>query len=105
VTSSFADILAKIAEIPLKKASIDFKTRATSFKSLMDSHGSPKVEVETRDGETRTFDELVVTTPLGWLKSNKAAFKPPINQDLLTSIDAISIGHLEKVGFPVSRSF
>ena len=97
MTSSFEAILAKIAEIPLKRATIQFNTRAASFKSLLDSHSSSKVEVGIRDGEAQIFDEVVVTTPLGWLKSNKNAFEPRIDDELLISIDAISIGHLEKV--------
>jgi Flavin containing amine oxidoreductase len=97
VTSTFEAILARIAEVPLKRATIQFNTRAISFKSLLDSHGSSKVEVGIRDGEDQSFDEVVVTTPLGWLKSNKNAFEPRIDDELSTSIDAISIGHLEKV--------
>lgn len=97
VTSSFEAILAKIAEIPLKRATIHFNTRATSFRSLLGSHESSKVEVGIRDEEAHLFDEVVVTTPLGWLKSNKTAFEPRIDDELSTSIDAISIGHLEKV--------
>lgn len=101
VTSSFAAILARIAEIPLKRAAIQFKTLATSFKSLLNSHGSAKVNVGILDGEAQIFDEVVVTTPLGWLKRNKSAFEPQINDELSTSIDAISIGHLEKVFFGI----
>lgn len=55
------------------------------------------MEVGIRDVENQTLDEVVVTTPLGWLKGNRGAFEPPIHDDLLTSIDVISIGHLEKV--------
>lgn len=97
MTSSFAAIVAKIAEIPVERANIQYNTRATLFRSLTDSQATTKVEVGIRDGEIQTFDELVVTTPLGWLKSNQAAFEPRINDDLSNSIDAISIGHLEKV--------
>ena len=77
-----------------------FNTQATSFKSLVGSNGSSKVEVRTRDGEAHIFDEVVVTTPLGWLKRNKNAFEPRIDDELLMSIDAISIGHLEKAKVP-----
>lgn len=104
MTSSFEAILTKIAEIPLKRATIQFHTRATSFKSLLDSHGSSKVEVGIQDREAQIFDEVVVTTPLGWLKSNRNAFEPRIDDELSVSIDAISIGHLEKVSSSSSRA-
>jgi Flavin containing amine oxidoreductase len=78
-------------------ATIQFNTRVTSFKSLLDSNGISTVEVGIQGDEAQIFDEVVVTTPLGWLKSNRSAFDPPIDEQLSTSIDAISIGHLEKV--------
>jgi hypothetical protein len=100
VTSSFAAIFAKVAEVPLKKAEIQLNTRATLFKSLPGTNGTFKVEVGIQDGESQFFDEVVVTTPLGWLKKNKRAFDPPLDGELSRSIDAISIGHLEKVQKP-----
>lgn len=97
--SSFQDILAKIAEVPLKGATIQMNTRATSFRSLIDAIGLSKVVVGTQDGEPQIFDEVVVTAPLGWLKKNKTAFEPQLEAEFSNSIDAITIGHLEKVIF------
>ena len=95
--SSFEGILAKIAEVPLKKAFIQLNTQAIHFRSLSTSQQPSKVKVEIQDSEAQVFDDLVVTTPLGWLKRNKSAFEPPLDGELERSIDAISIGHLEKV--------
>lgn len=79
----------------------------TSFKSLLDSNGISTVKVGIQGGEAQIFDEVVVTTPLGWLKSNKNAFDPRIDEQLSASINAISIGHLEKVSLSslVPRAF
>jgi hypothetical protein len=97
VASTFAPILDKVAELPLSKASLQFNTRAVSFTSRVNTQRRTNVEVATHDGSVQCFDEVVVTAPLGWLKVNKNAFDPPINGNLSASIDAISIGHLEKV--------
>ncbi|TQV91292.1 flavin containing amine oxidoreductase domain-containing protein [Cordyceps javanica] len=57
-----------------------------------------KVTVQLRDGKSHKFDEVVLTTPLGWLQKNKSvAFNPPLPPSLTTAIDAISYGSLEKV--------
>jgi hypothetical protein len=55
------------------------------------------VTVVTGDGNRQVFDGVVMTTPLGWLKRNKAAFMPGLGRRLLNAIDSISVGHLEKV--------
>jgi hypothetical protein len=55
------------------------------------------VTVKTATGNQYVFDEVVTTTPLGWLKQNKSAFNPPLPPRLSQAIDSISYGKLEKV--------
>lgn len=55
------------------------------------------MNVVTDDGRSQTFDGVVMTTPLGWLKRNKEGFTPSLDRRLLDAIDSISVGHLEKV--------
>lgn len=55
------------------------------------------VKVVTEKGEEFRFDELVMTTPLGWLKKNKSVFEPALPERVEKAIDSISYGCLEKV--------
>jgi hypothetical protein len=59
--------------------------------------GAGGVNVVTDDGHRQTFDGVVMTTPLGWLKRNTECFIPSLDRRLLDAIDSISVGHLEKV--------
>ena len=63
---------------------------------FVESESYPHVDVTDSTGHVRSFDEVVITTPLGWLKRNKAVFSPPLSPALSDAIDSISYGHLEK---------
>ena len=58
----------------------------------------------TADGVIHPFDEVVVTSPLGWLKRNLSAFTPLLPTRISQSIKHIGYGRLEKVyiNFPAS---
>jgi hypothetical protein len=43
------------------------------------------------------FDEVVVTSPLGWLKRHMEAFEPELPARLSKAINSIAYGCLEKV--------
>lgn len=53
--------------------------------------------VTDSDGRAQYFDEVVVTTPLGWLKQHKESIQP-LQPRIASAIDSISFGRLEKVG-------
>jgi monoamine oxidase len=55
------------------------------------------VTITSEDGSAFEFDEVVITSPLGWLKVNKPAFHPPLSARLSEAIDSIGYGSLEKV--------
>ena len=55
------------------------------------------VKVKMTDGQVLEFNELVVTTPLGWLKQNLQAFNPPLPDRLNKAIKNLGYGCLEKV--------
>ncbi len=79
-------------------ADVQLGTRVTHFRSRVGQRQETAgVEISTGGCEPQRFDEAVVTCPLGWLKMNKDAFEPPLEPRLSESVDAISIGHLEKV--------
>ncbi|KAL8674024.1 MAG: hypothetical protein Q9168_001556 [Polycauliona sp. 1 TL-2023] len=52
--------------------------------------------VTTSDGKAQHFDEVVITTPLGWLKQHKNSIYP-LHPRIGSAIDSISFGRLEKV--------
>ncbi|KAI9830149.1 MAG: hypothetical protein M1819_005826 [Sarea resinae] len=104
VAGTYAAMLQKVAEPVLTKANIELGTRVVSVESNL-GHTNPGVVVRTADGATQTFDEVIMTTPLGWLKKNKSAFRPALPFRLCQAIDSISYGHLEKVYITFPSAF
>lgn len=65
-----------------------------------------KVTVTTSKGETPTFDEVVITCPLGWLKRNQTtAFTPALPPRLSAAIEHINYGRLEKLYITFPQAF
>jgi monoamine oxidase len=92
VCSTFAAILAEIARVPLKSANVIVKQKVVRISTIDKS-----VNIGVESGEDFTFDGVVLTTPLGWLKRNEGAFEPHLPSPLREAISSISVGHLEKV--------
>lgn len=95
---TYRKLLQHIAAPVLEEADISFNTVVNSI--TYKKNASEKVILGLQDGTEHEFDEVVVTTPLGWLQKNKHAFNPPLPAALTTAIDAISYGCLEKVSRP-----
>lgn len=95
VAETYHKILQKIAE-PALKAEIKFGHKVTKVISK-ESKADPRVTIEIEGKESETFDEVIVTAPLGWLKRNMKAFEPEIPIRLKQGIEAIGYGHLDKV--------
>ncbi|KAG9246651.1 hypothetical protein BJ878DRAFT_565632 [Calycina marina] len=83
IETSYKAILAEDAKLPLE--------------TVDKSSAQQTVSVLTKAVDALNFDELVVTTPLGWLKCNKQLFDPPLPSRLEARIAGISRGHLENV--------
>ncbi|KAH8811690.1 flavin-containing amine oxidoreductase [Xylogone sp. PMI_703] len=98
---TYEKILAQIAEPALKEAEIKLSTFVKSFQT----DGKDGTTLVTENGDTLKFDEVVVTSPLGWLKKNSQAFHPPLPERLLQAIDSIGYGCLEKVYVTFPRAF
>ncbi|KAJ5590603.1 hypothetical protein N7450_004575 [Penicillium hetheringtonii] len=100
VASTYRRILQHVAARALTQADIRFNHPVikidTPLRTEGDSH-QHQVSVTTASGETYSFDQLVVTCPLGWLKRNTEAFNPQLPSRLLKAIDNISYGRLEKI--------
>jgi hypothetical protein len=98
IESNYQAILAEISRLPLEKAEIRLGERVIEVESMDRETPSGKMMVKIEKGEKLFFDEVIMTTPLGWLKRNQNVFTPPLPTRILAGIDAVSVGHLEKVG-------
>jgi hypothetical protein len=108
VASNYSSILALAAKPALAGATIHLNTRVVGVSS----HPTPSpaerqlITVTTSDGRTLSFDEVVMTTPLGWLKRNHTTvFHPPLPSRLTAAIANISLSHLEKVFITFPTAF
>ena len=99
IETNYQAILAERARLPIEKADVRLNTKIVGVNSVERSAPESKISLITDSGETLHFDEVVMTTPLGWLKRNKSIFEPPLPARLEAGIDGISVGHLEKVMF------
>src|SRR5690242_15948002 len=102
---TYKKILEKIAEPAVLGAEIIYGTEATQIfgKSANDTR-SKKVNVAA-GSRVFQFDEVVVTTPLGWLKQHPSAFVPPLPDKVRNAISNIGYGCLEKVYISFPRAF
>ncbi|KAM3524349.1 hypothetical protein MY4038_007777 [Beauveria bassiana] len=101
---TYRKVLERVAKPAVDKADISFNTIMDMITYKMNA--KDKIRVHLRSGNSCEFDEVVVTTPLGWLKKNKTkAFDPPLPRSLSTAIDAISYGCLEKVYISFPEAF
>lgn len=100
VAETYTKILKRIAQPAVEHATVELETKVTSVES-----GSEGVTVQTLKGGRKVFDEVIVTSPLGWLKRNYSLFTPPLPQRLAEAIDSIGYGSLDKVSSPTPLSF
>lgn len=101
IETTYEAIFAQIAKVPLEKANIRLGTRVTKVYAP-DSRDSGRIQVASNVLEDApTFDEVIVTMPLGYLKSvHHESFSPTLPKRMSVAIDAISVGKLEKVSMP-----
>ncbi|KAF2748909.1 FAD/NAD(P)-binding domain-containing protein [Sporormia fimetaria CBS 119925] len=104
VAETYHKVLSKAAEPALSGADIKFGTKVTAIVSKGDAQ-SPKVVVKTHTEQDLTFDEVVMTTPLGWLKRNIQAFTPSLPERLKEAIAAIGYGNLDKAYITFPEAF
>ncbi|KAK3500248.1 uncharacterized protein B0T23DRAFT_38795 [Neurospora hispaniola] len=104
-SGTYRKIMEKIvAPVVDGGADIKLQTRVAEIFGKS-STGSNTVKVKTTDNQYYEFDELVLTTPLGWLKQNLQAFHPPLPPRLTTAIQSIGYGCLEKVYISFPKAF
>lgn len=106
VAATYQKILAAVAEPATNMADIRLNTEINRVEYRSEDDTESPVKVSTTEGKTFTFDEIVVTCPLGWLKRNqKDVFSPPLPQRLGSAIDSIGYGALEKLYISFPRPF
>ncbi|KAJ7474446.1 hypothetical protein B0H11DRAFT_1866267 [Mycena galericulata] len=95
VESDYSKILQRCAEPALAGANIRLNTYVTHI-STPETLGD-KVSLSLADGSSLSFDQVVLSTPLGWLKRNLSAFSPPLPTRIASAITNLGLSQLEKV--------
>ena len=67
-------------------------------------HGAAGVVVDS-DGGTFEGDQVVVTVPLGVLKTEALSFDPPLGADHLEAVERLAMGTLEKIALRFPERF
>ncbi|KAJ4305833.1 hypothetical protein N0V90_001365 [Kalmusia sp. IMI 367209] len=104
VADTYSKVLDRIAEPAQRSANIKFGHIVQKVVSK-GTKEEPSVEVFLNGQESLNFDEVVVTTPLGWLKRNGNAFEPELPDALKQAIASIGYGHLDKVYMTFPTAF
>lgn len=107
VTATFKNILDAVARTAKQHADIHLSEPVTRIDAQPRQSLAPQspITVTTSANKTYTFDEIIVTSPLGWLKKNKSMFSPALSPRLSAAIDNISYGRLEKVYVTFPRAW
>lgn len=93
---TYAKVLELVAKPALAGAVVRLEHVVKKIRSK-EKDGDPQVIVETANGVEESFDEVVVTTPLGWLKRNQEVFEPKLPERIAQGIDSLGYGNLDKV--------
>ncbi|OHF00442.1 flavin containing amine oxidase [Colletotrichum orchidophilum] len=103
VMENHSTILQAVAATAQARADIHLSAVVTSIESTSSEPHDTKVIVRTSD-DVFEFDEVVVTVPLGCLKSGKPSFTPPLPPRVQMAVRNASYSSLEKVyiTFPVA---
>ncbi|KAG6354732.1 hypothetical protein INS49_003813 [Diaporthe citri] len=108
VASTFKKIVDDMAGIVISGADLRLNAevvRIENAESLESRSPKERVQVTTRNGHMEAFDQVVLTTPLGWLKRNRRVFFPELPPRLSQAINAIGYGNLEKIFIRFPEAF
>lgn len=104
VASTYKDILKEIGRPVVEEGSkVDLRLETEIVHIDIGEDVGRNITLTTASGEKATFDDVVVTCPLGWLKRHHVkSFTPSLPPLLVDAIDHINYGRLEKlyVTFP-----
>ena len=105
VASTFASIPDEIKRIPMSASEVQLNSKVVHVELHHSESGGGSITITTDSEQKRQLDDVVMTTPLSWLKAHKHAFTPSLEPRLLQAVDSISVGHLEKVYITFPRAF
>ncbi|KAL9009930.1 MAG: hypothetical protein Q9173_005084 [Seirophora scorigena] len=94
IPTDYEKIIPRISSVPLTQAYIQLNTTMACIEAFED--GLYPICLTTSEGKKQYFDDVVVTTPLGWLKKHKESIRP-LHPRIASAIESISFGRLEKV--------
>lgn len=86
-------------------AEILFGKCVNGVKSKRPRELANQIDVCTLDGCCYTFDGVVITAPLGWLKQNLSIFSPSLPPRVSDSIKALGVCQFEKIYIDFPRAF
>lgn len=94
VASTYKAILHSVAAPVLEKAEL----RLNCNVQRITASGEQSVRVAIANGFEETYNEVIVTAPLGWLKRNeKKVFSPHLPAEVSDAIHALGYGNLDRV--------
>ena len=105
LASTYKSILNAIHSECLSQADIRLNAHVIAIESRPSADGQQAILLRTQDGSKYFFDEVILTTPLGWLKRHLSAFLPELPLAVQNSINHIGYGRLEKVYISFPRDF
>ncbi|KAI4170420.1 MAG: hypothetical protein LQ348_007110, partial [Seirophora lacunosa] len=112
LASTYQSILDRITKDTYANADVELSTEVVSIESREpaasdDDISQPsRIHITTALGDRRSFDEVIMTAPLGWLKHrSETCFTPPLPPRLRAAIGNISYGRLEKVYLTFPTAF
>ncbi|KAJ8611118.1 hypothetical protein MRB53_038113 [Persea americana] len=94
VAGTYEGILDSVAETAKRSARILLSEKVVRVVAAEHGH---TVRLESDGKNSGEFDEVIVTSPLGWLQRNTALFSPELPNEMVESIMAIGYGCLDKV--------
>ncbi|KAL8858250.1 MAG: hypothetical protein Q9178_005262 [Gyalolechia marmorata] len=100
LASTYKAILDRMTKDVVPKADLQLSTKVTSVSSSAfggDTSEAESITVVTSHNKVTSFEEVVMTAPLGWLKRNSNTFQPALPPRIQIAIKNLSYGALEKV--------
>lgn len=106
VAGTYDRILGAVARPAREGADVRLGCKVTKITTgVGERERKGKVKIETADGGSEEFDEVVVTVPLGYLKRNLSMFSPPLPPRLTSAINDLGYGNLDKVYITFPSAF
>lgn len=105
IESDYSQILQRVAQHALDGAKILYGKYVNRVETPVTRDSGEKVRISTSAGERMEADEVIMTTPLGWLQVNQPSFHPPLPERLARAINNITLSHLEKVYIKFPKAF